>query len=66
MLTSACRPTDGRPVIPPTWSELHKLITPHPLGGCNMGDTAADGVVDANGKVFGYEDLYVMDGAVVP
>ncbi|WP_233860391.1 GMC oxidoreductase [Paraburkholderia sp. HD33-4] len=31
-----------------------------------MGDTAADGVVDANGKVFGYEDLYVMDGAVVP
>lgn len=58
--------TDGRPFIPPTWSDLHKLITPHPLGGCNMGLTAADGVVDASGKVFGYEDLYVMDGAVVP
>ncbi|WP_375541858.1 GMC oxidoreductase [Paraburkholderia sp. CNPSo 3281] len=23
-------------------------------------------VVDASGKVFGYEDLYVMDGAVIP
>ncbi|MFL9912253.1 GMC oxidoreductase [Paraburkholderia sp. RL17-337-BIB-A] len=58
--------TGGRPFIPPTWSKLHKLITPHPLGGCNMGLTAADGVVDANGKVFGYDDLYVMDGAIVP
>jgi cholesterol oxidase len=58
--------TGGRPFVPPTWSELHKLITPHPLGGCNMGLTQANGVVNADGKVFGYEGLYVMDGAVVP
>lgn len=58
--------TGGRAVIPPTWSKLHKLITPHPLGGCNMGRTKADGVVNANGEVFGYEGLYVMDGSVVP
>ncbi len=58
--------TGGTPFVPPTWSELHKLITPHPLGGCNMGITAATGVVDARGRVFGYDNLYVMDGAVIP
>ncbi len=42
------------------------LITPHPLGGCPMGNTAADGVVDHRGAVFGYKNLYVADGAIIP
>jgi cholesterol oxidase len=58
--------TGGEALVPPTWTYLRNLITPHPLGGCNMGITAADGVVDANGRVFGYDGLYVMDGAAVP
>lgn len=58
--------TGGRPWIPPTWTLLRNLITPHPLGGCGMGITRADGVVDANGEVFGYAGLYVMDGAAIP
>lgn len=58
--------TGGRPMVPATWTLLRNLVTPHPLGGCNMGLTAADGVVDARGRVFGYKDLYVMDGAIVP
>ncbi|WP_179402631.1 GMC oxidoreductase [Burkholderia guangdongensis] len=58
--------TGGHAFIPPTWSDLHKLITPHPLGGCNMGITRADGVVNAAGEVFGYDGLYVMDGSIVP
>ena len=58
--------TGGTPWIPPTWTYLRNLITPHPLGGCNMGITRADGVVDADGEVFGYSGLYVMDGAAVP
>lgn len=53
-------------LVPPTWERHRKLVTPHPLGGCNMGITAADGVVDAQGRVFGYAGLYVMDGAIVP
>ncbi|WP_415842195.1 GMC family oxidoreductase, partial [Paracidovorax anthurii] len=53
-------------MVPPTWTLLRNLVTPHPLGGCNMGLTAANGVVDAQGRVFGYEGLYVMDGAIVP
>lgn len=58
--------TGGQPMVPPTWTVLRNLVTPHPLGGCNMGMTPADGVVDAAGRVFNYEGLYVMDGAIVP
>lgn len=42
------------------------LITPHPLGGANMGRSAAAGVVDHRGEVFGYRNLFVADGAIVP
>jgi len=58
--------TGGRLWVPPTWTIFHDLITPHPLGGCNMSETPSRGVVDHTGKVFGYEGLYVLDGAVVP
>jgi cholesterol oxidase len=39
--------------------------TAHFLGGCPMGETAADGVVDPYHRVHGYEGLHVIDGAVV-
>jgi cholesterol oxidase len=58
--------TGGLALVPPTWSIFKTLITPHPLGGCNMGITQADGVVDHKGAVFGYKNLYVADGAIVP
>jgi len=58
--------TGGMPIVPPTWSALKYLITPHPLGGCGMGVTREDGVVDHRGAVFGYPGLYVIDGAIVP
>ena len=41
--------TGGRPWVPPHWAILKDLGTPHPLGGCNIGNTAADGVVDHRG-----------------
>ncbi len=58
--------TQGMPLTPVTWTAGQDLITPHPLGGCNMGRTAADGVVDFRGQVFGHQRLYVADGAIVP
>lgn len=58
--------TGGTPLVPPTWTLAHNLVTPHPLGGCNMGISAADGVVDGHGRVFGCANLYVMDGAAIP
>lgn len=58
--------TGGVPIVPPSWTLLHYLITPHPLGGCRMADTADEGVVNHKGEVFGYKGLYVVDGAVFP
>jgi cholesterol oxidase len=60
------RATDGTPLVPPTWTILKNLITPHPLGGCNMGTTPENGVVNHRGEVFGYPNLFVADGAIIP
>jgi cholesterol oxidase len=53
-------------MVPTSWTWWKDLITPHPLGGCCMGRSAADGVVDHRGEVFGYSGLFVVDGAIVP
>ncbi len=45
---------------------LGKFITVHPLGGCPMSDDPAWGVTDDQGRVHGYDGLYVLDGSVVP
>lgn len=58
--------TGGRLAPPLAWNLFRNLMTLHPLGGCSMGSTAADGVVDHVGQVFGYPNLYVADGAIVP
>ncbi len=49
-------------------------IIAHPLGGCGMGETANDGVVAPDGRVFDpskgadgvHDGLYVLDGAAIP
>lgn len=51
---------------PFTWTLLHDLATPHPLGGCRMAESREQGVVDHRGEVFGYPGLYVADGAIIP
>jgi cholesterol oxidase len=43
-----------------------RLVTVHPLGGCPMGTSARDGVVDSHGNVFGADGLYVADGSIMP
>ena len=40
--------------------------TAHILGGAVIGASAERGVVDARQRVFGYENLLVCDGSVVP
>jgi cholesterol oxidase len=40
--------------------------TAHILGGCCMGTSADTGVVGINGEIFGYPNLFVADGSVVP
>lgn len=39
--------------------------TAHILGGCAMGESAEQGVIDRDHRVFGYPGLYVIDGSAV-
>ncbi|MGD8319944.1 MAG: GMC family oxidoreductase, partial [Gemmatimonadota bacterium] len=53
------------------WNTVPEVLlgaptTAHILGGCPMGATPDDGVVDFQGRVHGYPGLYVADGSVVP
>ncbi|MGQ0775130.1 MAG: GMC family oxidoreductase [Pseudonocardiales bacterium] len=49
-----------------TWGELFNIpITAHFLGGCVMGPTADDGVIDPYHRVHGYPNLSVVDGSAV-
>lgn len=84
---------EGYYVPNPTWRPLpddlaqlagpvdSSLLTVHPLGGCAMGRSAHDGVVDHLGRVFDascdanyaattppavHAGLHVLDGAVIP
>jgi cholesterol oxidase len=59
----------------PSWADAlgNNLVTVHPLGGCGMGESAASGVVDDEGRVFAgtsgtgvHEGLHVSDGSVMP
>ena len=47
-------------------THIHRFITAHPLGGCPMGRSATEGVVDSYGEVFGYPGFVISDGSVLP
>ena len=66
-----------QPVAPAMASlvkERGPVLTVHPLGGCPMGASHVDGVVNEFGQVFRadgepaavYEDLVVLDGSILP
>jgi cholesterol oxidase len=43
------------------------IITVHPLGGCCLADSPAQGVTSVRGEVFGHEGrLFVADGSIIP
>jgi cholesterol oxidase len=52
--------------VPLYWTLLRSLVTVHPLGGCRIGRSSLDGVVDHRGEVFGHPNLFVADGSVLP
>lgn len=45
---------------------LGQLVTVHPLGGCSMGTSPDDGVVNTRCEAFGHPGLYIVDGSVMP
>ncbi len=42
------------------------VATAHPLGGCRMAASKADGVVSPFGEVWDNRNLFVLDGSIVP
>ncbi len=46
-------------------SLMNQSTTAHILGGCHIGSSAENGVIDTSHEVFNYPGLYVVDGAAV-
>ncbi len=49
-----------------TWGEIFNIpLTAHFIGGCPIGATAEEGVIDAYHRVHGYPDLSIVDGSAI-
>jgi cholesterol oxidase len=49
-----------------TWGELANIpLTAHFIGGCAIGSSADEGVIDPYHRVFGHPGLSVVDGAAI-
>ena len=70
---------NGRFQAFPLWDGLQpfvsrKLVVTHPLGGCPIGGSSTDGVVNGQGQVFNAQSaaqtvhagLYIPDGSTIP
>ncbi|MBV6440290.1 MAG: GMC family oxidoreductase [Haliscomenobacteraceae bacterium CHB4] len=56
----------GVPMNAATEVLFNLASTAHILGGCPMGATAEEGVVDDRFRVHGYPNMYILDGSVMP
>ncbi|MCA9635096.1 MAG: GMC family oxidoreductase [Myxococcales bacterium] len=56
---------DGDSYSMVTETALNIPTTAHILGGCCMGESITDGVIDHQHRVFGYEGLFVIDGSAI-
>jgi cholesterol oxidase len=59
------RHVDGYPTSLLTETLLGIPTTAHILGGAPMGDSPGTGAIDHRHRLFGYEDLYVIDGSAI-
>ena len=56
---------DGIPLTSLAEIFLNVPTTAHILGGAVMGENAKEGVIDAQNKVFNYQNMYVCDGSMI-
>ena len=47
-------------------TRMYECSSQHPLGTCRMGVSKSNSVVDVHGKVWDLDNLYVVDGSIVP
>jgi len=57
---------DGIPLSLLPEAAFNASTTAHILGGCCMAETPDKGVINYKGEIFGYPNLYVADGSVIP
>jgi cholesterol oxidase len=57
---------DGIPMSLWTDAMFDIPTTAHILGGAIMSDSPENGVIDYKGQVFGYENMIIADGSVIP
>ena len=61
------RPEDIDAALPLDLPAHHmQVYASHPMGTCRMGSNASNSVVDAEGKVWGWDNLHVADASVFP
>jgi cholesterol oxidase len=56
---------NGKPTVLLTETLFGIPTTAHILGGAVMGKDKDEGVIDKDNRVFGYENMYVCDGAMI-
>ncbi|MDZ7344799.1 MAG: GMC family oxidoreductase [candidate division KSB1 bacterium] len=56
---------EGKPTVLLTETLFGIPTTAHILGGAVMGKDKTEGVIDKDNRVFGYENMYVCDGAMI-
>jgi cholesterol oxidase len=56
----------GNVALNPLWGLFNVPVSVHNLGGCLMADSRDGGVTDPNGEVFGYPNLFILDGSILP
>ncbi|HWZ90882.1 MAG TPA: GMC oxidoreductase, partial [Polyangiaceae bacterium] len=66
LMSDIAQALGGELRVNPAWAFLGKPITVHSHGGCRMSDDPETGVTDGNGQVHGSQNLYVLDGSVLP
>lgn len=56
---------NGYPMTTKTEILFNVPFTAHCMGGCAMSDSAEQGVVDSQNRVFNYKNMYIIDGAML-
>jgi choline dehydrogenase-like flavoprotein len=57
---------DARRVLDRAKPGLFKLSAYHPMSTARMAEDPSAGVVDGDGRVFNYDNLYVADASIIP
>ncbi len=57
---------DGTAMNAVTELAFNMSSTAHIIGGCPMGADASEGVVNDRFEVFGYPNMFILDGSIVP